>query len=115
MNELVVLDLNEIVTVNQAIGAIIVAQLLPLIVGFVTERTAGALQSWLLLFLSAVVVVVEEAVTAGSFTIEAVLLRFFALWGAAVLSYKGWQKETIAPAIQARGLHLGGPQRAGAP
>ena len=107
--------MNDIITVNEAIGGLIVAQILPLIVGFVTERTAGGLQTFLLLLLSAVVTVADEIVEAGSFDEGTTLLRFFALWGAAVISYKGWQKETIAPPIQAAGLHLGGPKPTGAP
>lgn len=108
MYELAVVNLNQIVTVDQAVGGLIVAQILPLLVGFVTERTAGKLQTFLLLLLSAVVIVAEEIITAGSFVPEVALLRFFALWGAAVLSYKGWQKETIAPVIQRNGLQWSG-------
>lgn len=99
--------MNDVYFIDQVIGGLVVAQVLPLVVGYVTERTAGKVQTWLLLGLTALVTVVNEAVNIGSFEPKEAAIRFFSLFGAAVISYKGWQKETIAPAVQSKGAHLG--------
>lgn len=107
--------MEHVYTVDQVIGGLILAQIIPLIVGYVTERTAGTLQTWLLIGLTALTTVINEIVNIGEWQPGPAAIRFFTLFAAAVISYKGWQKETIAPVVQASGLKLGAPPPTGAP
>ena len=99
--------LNEVLGSQQHIYlGLLAAQILPMIVGLVTDETAGTTQTWLLIALSAATAVVDEAVAAGAWEWGDAGLRFVTLFFAAVISYKGWQKRTIAPVVQLRGGNL---------
>lgn len=85
---------------------LLVAQILPMIVGLVTDATAGATKTWLLMALSAITTVFDEIYAAGAWEWDDAVLRFATLFFAAVISYKGWQARTIGPVLQSRGGHL---------
>lgn len=99
--------LNEVLGSQQhVLLGILAAQILPMIVGLVSDETAGATKTWLLMILTAVTTVVDEVIAAGTFEWDDLIIRFFVLFAAAVISYKGWQARTIGPKIQAAGGHL---------
>jgi hypothetical protein len=103
--------MEHVITVDQALWGLLVAQILPLLVGFVTDKVASSgLKAFLLMALSAVVTIADEIASVGSFEVKETILRFAALFFAAVLSYFGWQRKTIAPPVQESGLSLGAPR-----
>lgn len=100
----------HVISVDQALWGLLVAQILPLAVAFVTnEVTKAGVRELALALLSGVVVWADEVAAAGSFELKETAIRFAALFLASVGSYFGWQRRTIAPAVQSSGLSVGKP------
>jgi hypothetical protein len=100
-----------VITVDLAVWGLLVANILPLVVAFVTnEVTKKGVREALLAILSGVVVWATDVLEAGSFDVKASLIQFAALFIASVSMYFGWQRNTIAPPLQKSGLSVGAPK-----
>lgn len=101
--------MDAVIMFDSVYWTLLIANVLPLLVGFVTNEVARAgVREALLAFLTGITVWAEETFAAGgSFEVEAFLLKVTALFLVSVGMYFGWQRNTVAPPVQRSGFSLG--------
>ena len=85
--------MSSVITIDVALWGLVVGTILPILVGVVTKSSAsGGVKAVTLAALAAATVIIQEAVSAGSFDVKPAVLKFALLFLTAVGLHFGFLK-----------------------
>lgn len=103
--------MDQVLVLDSVYWTLFTVNLLPLLVGFVTnEVTKPGVREALLAILTGLAAWAEETFAeGGSFVVEDFVVKAATWFTVAVTMYFGWQRRTLAPPVQRLGFSAGAP------